>query len=759
MKATRRKFRFIVLGITFSLVLAAIPAWADGETGTVTGWQPGATVTGTLNGESFSNWGGTIHMELAGGTTVAVFCTDIPHHVGVGDTFVASDEEMDCRVKWLLTHYPPRMNDYEPWPDGAPGALSNRNQEIAARQAAVWHFSDGLDPDDTTTVGARAWDIINVVPEDACAADAPNITITPASTVNPINTTQTFTVTVTRGGAPVSDQAVALTADHGMLSTDAVTTDDQGQATFTLTHDTPDVTSNVNASAEMTLPVGTIFVGTEPNKQKLVLGEETLGSVHGSATATWTGTGSVTTISFDDYNMNGEHDAGEPLLEGWTITLYKDNAGSWDLVDTETTDGTGTASFTGLSAGTYRAVETIELDDWYNTTDVDIEFTLADDESQSFIFGQIKLPVIIGHVFQDDDADGTHDASESPLEGWDLRLYREGGSFVVGMQGTTGGNGQVIFSSHPDRNPPDILPGSYYVQETLQDEWYATTGISQTVTVSSGDIGHTWLGNTQEIPDPDEEEDTDTDGDGIPDYLDDDDDGDTIPDETEGTGDADGDGVPNYLDLDSDGDTIPDAVEGAGDADGDGTPNFLDLDSDGDTIPDAVEGAGDADGDGTPNFLDLDSDGDGIPDEVETADDADGDGTPNFLDLDSDGDGIPDEVETADDADGDGTPNFLDLDSDGDGLLDSQEWSTGADDPLAGCTADDPVCFDNDADGDGIPNYLDTDSDDDDISDGEEGLQDGDEDGVPDWLDPNPDAETEPPFHIYLPLMWASGGF
>ena len=1092
-------------------------------------------------------------MELTDGPIVPVFCTDIPHHVGTGDTFVASDEEMDCRVKWLLTHYPSRLTTYTPWPDGAPGSLSDRYNEMAARQAAVWHFSDGLDPDVGTTIGARAWEIIDVVPSDACAADAPSVAITPASTVNPINTTQTFTVTVTRGGEPVSGQEVNLSADLGALSADAITTDDQGQATFTLTYDMPDTTSNIDAEAEMSLPVGTIFVGTEENKQKLVLGEETTGSVYGSATATWTGTGAVTTISFDDYNMNEAHDAGEPLLEGWTVTLYKENGASWDLIGADTTDSAGMVSFTGLSAGDYRVVENMPAG-WYNTTSTDVEFTLAADESQSVAFGQVKLPVIVGHVFQDDDLDGAYDASEPSLSGWELRLYRMDGSYIAGMQGVTGDDGTYIFSAHPDRDPPDIVAGDYFVQETLPEEWYATTGVSETVTVGSGDIGHAWLGNIHPepsltlekdgpatahegdeitydfavtndgnvplenvtvndpllggevcdlgtlgvgasatcdaaytIPDPaddplentatasgaepylggeasdtasastdilnppeaeddsaetdediavtvdvldndsdpdgddltvdsvtqpahgtvtnngtdvtytpdddysgfdsftytvsdgngstdtatvnvtvfdldisidasgpaqahegdtitytvtvsndsevpldvsvplpdggtwtdtldvgssttfetsvvaggndlsetftatgsdpvrggevsasdtvntdilhptlnmaltpsaaqvyvnspviltyeatnagdatlynvtitsdngtpsdpsddheicsaaelgvgetlacdeivvisedttytatgtgqdtlsglaegqaqasitvtsdddipdDDEENNDTDGDGVPDYLDSDDDNDGIPDDIEGDGDADGDGTPNFLDLDSDGDSIPDEVEGAGDADGDGTPNFLDTDSDGDGIPDEIETAQDADGDGTPNFLDTDSDGDGIPDEIETAQDADGDGTPNFLDLDSDGDGIPDETETAQDADGDGTPNFLDLDSDGDGIPDAGEWSVGLDDPLAGCTADDPICYDNDADGDGVPNYLDADSDNDGISDEDEGVRDSDNDGIPDWLDPDPAAESDDHyFYIYLPTV------
>ena len=880
------RLRFIsMLGIILWLALSTSIVWADGETGTVVGYPSLRQVRGTLNGESWSGQGGTINMELTDGPIVPVFCTDIPHHVGTGDTFVASDEEMDCRVKWLLTHYPSRLTTYTPWPDGAPGSLSDRYNEMAARQAAVWHFSDGLLPDDTTTVGARAWEIIDAVPGDACAADAPSVAIAPASTVNPINTTRTFTVTVTRGGEPVGGQGVNLSADLGTLSTDTVITDDQGQATFTLTYDTPDTTSNIGAEAEMSLPVGTIFVGTEENKQKLVLGEETTGLVHGSAAATWTGTGSVTTLSFDDYNMNETHDSGEPLLEGWTVTLYKDNGASWDVVDSDTTDGAGMASFTGLSAGDYRVVETMPAG-WYNTTPTDVEFTLVADGSHSVAFGQVKLPVIVGHVFQDDDLDGAYDASEPLLAGWELRLYRMDGSYIAGMQGVTGDDGAYIFSSHPDRNPPDIVAGDYFVQETLQSGWYATTGVSGTVTVGSGDIVTASLGNVHSEPSLTLDKNgpaTAHEGDEITYDFTVTNDGNvplenvtvndpllggevcdlgtlgvgasaacdaayTVPDAADDPleNSATASGVEPYLGgeaSDSDAvstDVLHPALElalttsadevyagepvvltyevtntssdttlysvvissdngtpgdpsddyevcsiaelGAGaaltcdetvtpdedttytgtteghdalgavvDDEAQATVTMMD-----DGTPDEEDDNTDTDGDGVPDYLDDDDDGDGIPDEIEGDEDADGDGTPNFLDLDSDGDGIPDEIETAGDADGDGTPNFLDLDSDGDGIPDAGEWSEGLDDPLAGCTADDPVCYDNDADGDGIPNYLDSDSDGDGLSDGEEGTGDSDGDGIPDWLDPAPGNQSDQFFFIFLPLVASS---
>jgi len=141
-------------------------------------------------------------------------------------------------------------------------------------------------------------------------------------------------------------------------------------------------------------------------------------------------------------------------------------------------------------------------------------------------------------------------------------------------------------------------------------------------------------------------------------------------------------------------------------------------------------------------YFDRDLDGDGIPNDVEVGDDpnnpvdSDGDATPDYLDDDSDGDGIPDAGEWSEgsddplagciagnplcfnnDNDGNSVPNYLDLDSDGDGIPDAGEWSAGPDDPLVGCTADAPLCFNNDNDDDGVPYYLDLDSDGDGIPD------------------------------------------
>jgi PKD repeat protein len=227
-------------------------------------------------------------------------------------------------------------------------------------------------------------------------------------------------------------------------------------------------------------------------------------------------------------------------------------------------------------------------------------------------------------------------------------------------------------------------------------------------------------------------------------------------------------GTTDPLDPDTDDDGLLDGEEvnqvGTDPLDPDSDADGV---SDGDEVDDPAD-AQDTDADGVIDALDPDDDDDGIPTLIEcatgdpdTCADHDADATPDYLDNDDDGDGILTSIEcstgdptTCENHDGDATPDYLDTESDGDGILDADEWSAGAGDPLAGCTADDPICTNNDADDDGIPNYLDADSDDDGAPDADEFDADDDDspddidrDGLPDWLD------TETRFYLYMPIV------
>ena len=1282
-------------------------ALAAGETGTVvwsSGANPGINIRGTAYGATSDEWAGTIYLDITGGSRANTFCTDVNHNIGGGDQVTASDQVMDCRMRWLLLHYPPRRDATEYQNDTAPGRLADVKQEMAARQATVWYFSDGFVITSTQTtpmiVYTRTLDIIAAVnaQSNPCEADAPNVAITPNNTTNAAGATTSFTVKLTQGDQPVANRLVNLETGLGTLSSPTVTTDANGEATFDLTSAVAG-TSRITATAQMLLPVGTIFLGVNTNKQKIVLGQQTSGPVSSNALAAWVTGGTIAVHAFDDLNMNGTPQDGELGQSGWTVAVQGQG--------NKTTDANGNVTWS-LPAGTYTVTLT-QKSGWHAVTPINQTITLASDSIVTINFGQIKLPVVKVQVFQDNDLSASLTGGDAGLAGWSVALFRQDGSQAAGWNAASDGQGWVYFSNDPVRNPPDLMVGTYYAQETLESGWYATTGISKSFTLVSGDVhgeslgniqaaanlalvviagdtpnggtrlihandpvayhyqvtnaGNTFLSNVQItdnqygaicdvaglmapgatqtcdktanpassvtnvgtvsgnpvlasgadmgladvaasddavaqvlspvihltangpaqahmgdlvaynltiqntgnadlsgltysgeatlsgcpttlaagatancaatrttpqdadpfdtsfgvtgqdalgalvsnsagvstdilhpamtlsangpaqahegdvivypihlantgdaalsslvfsgatfescpttlatgatadctassvasgsdpfavtlgvsgldalgalvsssagvsadilhpaidlnatgptlahtgdaltynvtvhntgdadlsnlvytgaefsgcpttlaagatatcsasatathgdpfvvtlgvagqdglggpatdsasistdiltpsihvsasspvsvpvgatiifvisvqntndtalnsvvltdsrtgfnwtgslavgesrsftatyttqpsdvgtvvntvtasgqdalgksvsdassastlviVPDadgdgvPDTNEGSgDADGDGIPNYLDTDSDGDGISDAGEYSAgpsdplagctanqpicfnnDADGDGIPNFLDADSDGDGILDRIEGTGDADGDGIPNYLDTDSDGDGIPDAGEYStgpsdplagctannpicfnNDADGDGVPNFLDADSDGDGILDRIEGTSDPDGDGIPNYLDTDSDGDGILDRIEGTSDPDGDGVPNYLDLDSDGDGISDAGEYSVGPSDPLAGCTANDPVCFNNDVDGDGLPNYLDGDSDGDGLTDSMEGTRDSDGDGIPDYLDNNPNNNVDPfKFKVYLPVI------
>ncbi len=282
---------------------------------------------------------------------------------------------MDCRIRWLLLHYPPRASAANYQNDTAPGRLPDVRQEMAARQAAVWYFSDGFvllnESPTPLNVYTRTQEIIAAVQSlaDACAPDAPDVAIT-------------------------------------------------------------------------------------------------------------------------DLNMDGAVQDGERGLAGWTVSVLGK--------ESKTTNAIGNALWS-LVPGTYTVVVTPKTG-WLATNPVTQTVTLGQGDVIHVLFGQIKLPVVRVQVFHDADLSGHISDGDSPLSGWWVGLYRQDGSQAAGWNRATDDEGWVYFSNDPARNPPDLVPGTYYVQETLPDGWYATTGISHTFTLAAGDIYKVRLGNFPPAP-------------------------------------------------------------------------------------------------------------------------------------------------------------------------------------------------------------------------------------------------------------------
>jgi hypothetical protein len=482
----------VVFALTVSFVSGA---FAAGETGTVawnSGVNPGLNIRGTSHGTTSNEWAGTIYLDVTGGSRANTFCTDINHGIGNGDKVTASDEVMDCRMRWLLLHYPPRRDLTEYQSDNAPDRLADVKQEMAARQAAVWYFSDGFIITDTQTtplvVYTRTLEIIAAVnaQSNPCEADAPNVAIMPSSSTNVTGAAALFTVKLTQGTLPLAGKLVSLESSLGTPDPLTVTTDNNGEATFALSS-TIAGTSRITATAQMSLPVGTIFLGADTNKQKIVLGQQASGPVIGNATAMWVTGGTIAVHVFDDLNMDGVTQDGELGQSGWTVAIQG--------VGTKTTDTNGDATWSMLS-GDYMVVLT-QKSGWYATTPITQMVSLPSGGIIAVNFGQIKLPVVKVQVFQDHDLSASFTGGDSGLAGWMVGLFRRDGSQAAGWNASSDAQGWVYFSNDPRRNPADLAPGDYYVQETLQSGWQATTGISRSFTLVNSQVHEEYLGNFQ----------------------------------------------------------------------------------------------------------------------------------------------------------------------------------------------------------------------------------------------------------------------
>jgi hypothetical protein len=479
------------------LLLAGSPmaAWAacPGATGELTSTGHGEAINGTINGTPKAvGFGGVIFATINGQPNIPTFCINLLNPIAVGDCFNTGGPTSP-QITWLLNH------GYGP-------DNSQTNAENAARQAAVWYFSDSF----ITTDGhaARVQAIIDAVPPDPDPQqDVPEIHLDPPSAVNvlPGNSVHTLTVNVTTGGQPRVGQVVDLTTTFGTLSSSSVTTDITGSATFTVTN-TGGVpgTANISATFVYVLPAGTILNPVVEGKQKLVLATPTSATLVANATKQWVNGGTIVAHKFLDADADTLQDPDEPNLSSWQMRLYACNAAcdgsGCALVTTASTDGSGNASFGARPAGCYRVDEVFPApvpghQNWHNTTAASQLFTLTSNEAEEIVFGNIIYSVIVVQKFDDQNADGDQDGGEPLLDGWRMKLERlVNGTWIPLREDVTSG-GQVVFS--------DLPQGHYRIEEEAQAGWVNTTpGNPYEFDVGVDSILTVQFGNTQPTPTP-----------------------------------------------------------------------------------------------------------------------------------------------------------------------------------------------------------------------------------------------------------------
>ena len=202
-------------------------------------------------------------------------------------------------------------------------------------------------------------------------------------------------------------------------------------------------------------------------------------------------------IKYEDVNVDGIREQGEPGIPGWKIYLFYNNK----EVASTTTGAGGVYSFQlnadtmPIGAGTYTLKEE-SREGWRQQKaprPIFISFGAGETHFEGNDFGNWRLATISGHKFDDSNADGAWDKGENPLAGWSIQLSN-------GEERSTAADGSYSFN---------VPPGTYTVSEVLQGGWRQTApgGIGvREYTVASGqvvegaDFGNVCLGGVAVEP-------------------------------------------------------------------------------------------------------------------------------------------------------------------------------------------------------------------------------------------------------------------
>src|SRR6266508_2233681 len=164
-----------IIGVLVALVLLAPGlALAQTLTGTFVGKVAGREVAFQHQGKQHNDWAGVLKLKIDDGPEVPVFCIQIQVRVRAGDRYRSDGSVLSlpngCQIRYLLDKYP--------------ASSVNSADEAAARQLAIWVFSDDVDPAtiEDAKIRDRTIALANEARLGACPArrtEAPELTLTP----------------------------------------------------------------------------------------------------------------------------------------------------------------------------------------------------------------------------------------------------------------------------------------------------------------------------------------------------------------------------------------------------------------------------------------------------------------------------------------------------------------------------------------------------------------------------------------------------
>ncbi|NKY99971.1 thioester domain-containing protein [Nocardiopsis alborubida] len=260
------------------------------------------------DGSDVSTSGGTIgtslfNLELEDGTILTTYCIDFETNIRGGAWYREDDWAnypgkgefaAPAKVHWILQNAYPAKTAEELGADAGVEGLSQR-EALGATQAAIWHFSNGVDLEDQGNSDAikavYAYLIENAEELPQTAEPAPALSITPGTASGTAGeTVGEFLIQTNASAIPV-----VLDAPEGVtlvdLETDEPVTEvDNGDTVgFSVPADAEAGQASFSLEASATVATGRLFKGeSEEPTQTLITAEGGQATVSASASADWT---------------------------------------------------------------------------------------------------------------------------------------------------------------------------------------------------------------------------------------------------------------------------------------------------------------------------------------------------------------------------------------------------------------------------------------------------------------------------------------
>jgi TQXA domain-containing protein len=275
------------------------PAFADGAKGTYT--------DNALNGPSVKTDQGEVstslfNLKLEDGTVLQTYCidfeTDIRRNAAYQEDAWANypgkgEFTSPAKVHWILQNSYPTLSAADLATAAKVDGLSNE-QAMAATQAAIWHFSNGVNLLDDNNAKVKAvYDYLVENAQDLPQTSEPDasLSITPATAEGTAGSTiGEFTIETSAASVPLNvdapDGVELVDLETGEPVTEASSGDKLG---FEVPADAAPGEASVSASVSAEVHAGRLFKGTEDKPtQTLITAESGEAEVSAAASVSWT---------------------------------------------------------------------------------------------------------------------------------------------------------------------------------------------------------------------------------------------------------------------------------------------------------------------------------------------------------------------------------------------------------------------------------------------------------------------------------------